>query len=317
MRAVVLEDFGGPETLTVKEIDVPQPGEGEILIKAAYCSVNPVDWKICQGYLKHMFTDWAFPLIPGWDVSGVVEAVGPGVENFAVGDEVMAYCKGTRVQWGTYAEFVCCPANKAAPKPQNLSMAQAAAIPLVSLTSWQIIHDYCKLQAGQVILIHAGAGGVGSIAIQLAKQVGAKVYTTASAENHPYVLELGADVAIDYRKEDFVERMGEMEPDGVDVVLDAVGGEVLMRSYPLVKPGGYIPTIAAAHDKELLQELEINGICLVVRPNGEQLAMIGQLFEEGKLVPPEVHELLLEEASEAHRRSKEGHTRGKIVLKVS
>lgn len=316
MRAVIIDDFGPPENLHISSMPCPQPIEGEIQIEVAYAAVNPVDWKICQGKLKHMFREWAFPLIPGWDVAGRVAGVGSETSGFRVGDEVFAYCRKPICQWGTYAEYVCCPFSSAAFKPKTLTMAQAAAIPLVALTAWQTLFDYCKLSAGMTILVHAGAGGVGSFAIQMAKRIGAYVYTTASRANHEYVKDLGADVAIDYCNDDFVQRMQELEPEGVDVVYDCVGKEVLTRSYPLVKRGGCLPTIAAAHDKAILQERDIQGICLIVRPNGQQLTEIGRLIDDGQLKVPRVEELALEQAEEAHRRSQKGHTVGKLVLKV-
>lgn len=316
MKAVLYREFGSSDKLEFGEMPTPQPVDEQIQIQVSYASVNPVDWKIRQGWLTHMFKQWAFPVIPGWDVSGKVTEVGPGVTDYQIGDEVFAYCKVPFIQWGTYCEVVCCFASSAAPKPKSLSMAQAAAVPLVSLTAWQTLYDYANLQEGQSVLIHAGAGGVGSLAIQLAKLRGAKVYTTASAKNHAYVKSLGADVAIDYQNEDFVVRMRDLEPEGLDVIYDCVGGETLRRSYELVKPGGYIPTVADRQDKEQLEELGIQGICLVVRPNGEQLAEIGTMFDDGRLVAPEIHEYPLEKAAKAQDENKAGHTRGKIVLKV-
>lgn len=316
MRAVIIDDFGPTEQLHLASMPKPEPVEGEVQIATAYASVNPVDWKLYQGKLKHMLRDWAFPLIPGWDVSGIISAVGPEVEKFSVGDPVFACCKKTLCQWGAYADYVCCAESIVAHKPQSLSMAEAAATPLVALTAWQTLFDYCKLKKGDSVLIHAGAGGVGSLAIQLAHWKGARVYTTASAKNHDYVRALGADVAIDYTQEDFVERMKLEEPDGVDIVYDCVGGETLKRSYVLVKPGGYLPTIADAHDKERLKERGIHGICLIVRPNGEQLTEISQLLDAGTLKSPQVQEFSLDQVKEAHKMSQEGHVVGKIVLKV-
>ena len=316
MKAVYYEAFGGVDQLKVGEVATPDPADNEVQIEVAFTSVNPVDWKIREGYLKEVF-DCEFPLIPGWDVSGRVSAIGSKVENFKEGDSVYAYCRKPLVKWGTYAEYVCMEAEHVAPKPKSLSFAQAAAIPLVTLTAWQALFDYAKITDGQSVLIHAGAGGVGSMAIQLAKDAGATVYTTASAGNHEYVAELGANVAIDYISEDFVAKMRELEPEGVDVVFDCAGPDALDRSYDLLKKDGYLLTITSPMDKERVDSLGIQGACIMVRPNGIQLASISQLLDEGTLQAPEVHaHRLFDDYAEATKASQEGHVRGKLVLQV-
>lgn len=313
MKAIAYSDFN--QAIEIEDIPTPIPGAGEIQIQVVYAGVNPVDWKIRQGLLKNHIPH-AFPLIPGWDAAGTISAIGEGVTEFKEGDEVYAYCRKPTIQWGTYAEYVCIEAQYAALKPQSLTFAQAATIPLVGLTSWQSLHDIGHLSASDTILIHAGAGGVGSLAIQLAKEAGAKVYTTASASNHTYVKKLGADVAIDYTKEDFVQSLKRYEPGGVDFVYDCVGGETLEKSYACVKKGGWLVSIVAPPDKEKAQELGIHvGYCFV-RPNGEELRKLADLIDHGKIKAPEIQVFALQEASKAFEQSQGGHTRGKMALKI-
>jgi NADPH2:quinone reductase len=203
-----------------------------------------------------------------------------------------------------------------APMPANLTFAQAAAIPLTALTSWQALFDTGQLKAGQSVLVHAGAGGTGGMAIQLAKHAGAMVLTTASAGNHEYVRSLGADHVIDYQRESFVEVIKARSPDGVDVVYVTVGGDVLRNSYRAVKPGGALVTIVEAPDAEEARRLGIRATFVFVEPNGAQLREITRLIETGRVRPPEITEMTLEEAPRAQELSQAGHVRGKIVLKI-
>jgi NADPH2:quinone reductase len=316
MKAVVINEFGGADKLQFQDIPAPTPEAGEVQIKVAYAGVNPVDWKIREGFLQ----DWlphVFPVTLGWDAAGVVSAVGEDVSSFKVGDPVWAYCRLPTVQHGTYAEYVTVPEHFVAPKPASLELKQAAAIPLVALTAWQALFDFCNLRANQTVLIHAGAGGVGSLAIGFAKQVGAKVITTASAKNHPYVFELGADEAVDYTENNFVQLIRQKHPEGVDVVLDCVGGETLQKSLQLVRPEGSLASIVDTIDAEFGKAKNVKSGFVFVTPNGVQLRSIGELLDRGDVRAPLVEELALEEAAEAQARSQAGHTKGKLVLKVS
>lgn len=315
MKAITFDIFGGLEEIKYQDVKTPEPETAEVQIKIAYAGVNPVDWKIGEGYLRKMVPH-QFPIIPGWDAAGTISSTCKTVTKFQVGDEVFAYCRKPVVQHGTYAEFVCFPAEHVAKKPQSLTMAQAAAIPLVGLTAWQALFDNAKLKSGQTILIHAGAGGVGSIAIGLAKNAGATVFTTASEKNHEYVKELGADVAIDYTKENFVDKMKELQPEGVDVVFDCVGHETLENSFQLVKPGGHIVSIVNLIDREKGEQFGIDTSFVFVRPNGAQLEQIAILLDEGKIHPPKVQEFPFSEAAKALEQVKTEHTRGKIVIRV-
>lgn len=316
MKALTISQFGGVEEAAWKDLPVPQPQSEEVQIKISHAAVNPVDWKICEGYLRKLLPH-AFPLIPGWDASGTISAVGEKVNTFKVGDKVFAYCRKPTVQWGTYAEYVCLEAEHVAPMPKTLDSAQAAAIPLVSLTAWQALFDDARLQKGQTVLIHAGAGGVGSMAVQFAKNAGAKVFTTASANHHDYVKRLGADVAIDYRHKSFVEEVHSHEPDGVDVVFDCVGDDTLEQSYAAVKKGGCLVGIVNRPDQEKCSDYGIRGIFRFVRPDGSELRKIGQLIDEGKVIPPSVEEMPLEKFDKAWEQIKTHHTKGKIVLKIN
>lgn len=316
MRAVVIDGFGGPEKLREMEMPTPWPGPDEVLIRLAATSVNPVDWKIREGLLVTLFPHH-FPLIPGWDAAGTIEALGERVQGFAPGDKVFAYCRKPEVQWGTYAEYVTMRADAVAPMPASLSFVEAACLPLVGLTAWQALFEAASLKAGQTILIHAGAGGVGGLAIQLAKHAGARVLTTASAANHDYVRGLGADHVIDYAREDFVQATRAVAPEGVDVVFATVGGETLQQSYAALRHGGFMVSIVDAPVEAVSAKRKVLQAFVFVSPNGGQLRRIARLIEAGRVRPPAIEELTLGDAAEAQIRSKAGHVRGKIALRIA
>ena len=316
MKALTINKFGGTEETTWSDLPIPDPKQGEVQIRISHAAVNPVDWKICEGYLKKLLPH-SFPLIPGWDASGTITAIGVDVSEFKVGDKVFAYCRKPTVQWGTYAEYICFDAEHVALMPTSLTPAQAASIPLVALTAWQALFDDAKLKENQSILIHAGAGGVGSMALQFAKHAGAKVYTTASANHHDYVKKLGADVVIDYNLHPFEEVIKQHEPDGVDIVYDCVGNDTLEKSYGVVKQGGCLVGIVNRPDSEKCESLGIRGAFTFVRPEGTQLSTIGKLIEKGKVSPPKIKELPFDEYARAWEQIKSHHTEGKIVLKIT
>lgn len=315
MKAIQIDSFGGVEKLILRDIPVPPPEANEVQIHIVYSSVNPVDWKIGQGLLKEKFP-CVFPFIPGWDAAGIVSAVGSKVTAFKKGDEVFAYCRKPIVQWGTYAEYVCVDADAVALKPTNINFAEAAAIPLVGLTAWQSLFDFVKLQKGETVLIHAGAGGVGSFAVQFAKNAGARVITTASAGNHAYVTQLGADVVLDYTKGNLPEEIKRVAPEGIDVIFNTVGGQTIYEDAKWLKKGGRLASIANALTPEEAAQYGIKASYILVRPNGKELAEIAQLVETGKIKPVEIQEFPLEKAADAQKENQKGHTRGKIVLKI-
>jgi len=315
VRAIVIESFGGPEVLRPADVPTPEPAADEVLIEVAYAAVNPVDWKIREGMLAGMFPH-EFPVILGWDAAGTVKGVGKNVTGFRIGDRVYAYCRKPKVRFGTYAEFVTMDHAAVAPMPKNVGFAEAAGIPLAGLTAWQSLFDAAKIKGGHKVLIHAGAGGVGSLAIQFAKHAGAEVLTTAGSANHAYVKSLGADVAIDYKKENFIDAVRKREPGGIDLVYDAVGGEVQRKSYEVLKKGGRLVAIVNPPVDEEARRYGVEASHVFVSPDGEQLRRIGALIESGAVKPPAIQEMRLEDAAEAQRRSQAGHVRGKIVLKV-
>jgi NADPH2:quinone reductase len=315
MKAILMEDFGGAEQLKAGRREIPQPGPGEVQIQIAYTAVNPVDWKIRAGLLQNRLPHH-FPLIPGWDAAGIISTIGQGVTKFKVGDQVFAYCRKPVVEWGTYAEYVCYEAENVAFKPTHLSFAQAAAIPLAGLTAWQALFDTAELKRGETVLIHAGAGGVGSLAIQFAKLAGAYVLTTAREANHAYVKSLGADVAIDYHIHPVDAEVKKKVPEGVDVVFDTIGGQTLADSFAFLKPGGRLVTIVEPPSQELAEHFKVKALYLFVSPNGKELQHIADLLQEGKVKPIKIEEMPLESAGEAQEKNRQRHTPGKIVLKV-
>ena len=315
MRAMLIETFGGPEVMQPSYVHPPEPVDTEVLIEIAYAGVNPVDWKIREGMLSGLFPH-EFPVIPGWDAAGTVKGVGKNVTEFRIGDRVYAYCRKPKVRFGTYAEFVTMDHAAVALMPKNVGFAEAASIPLAGLTAWQSLFDAANLSAGDGVLIRGGAGGVGSLAIQFAKHAGAKVYTTARKANHEYVTSLGADVAIDYAAEDFVDAVRKREPGGIDLVFDAVGGDAQRKCYQVLKRGGMLVSIVDAPDEEMARSFGVKTAYVFVSPDGEQLRRITALVESGAVRAPVIEEMGLRDAAEAQRRSKAGHVRGKIVLKV-
>jgi NADPH:quinone reductase-like Zn-dependent oxidoreductase len=309
MKAVVVHEYGGPEVLKYEDTPKPEPKDKEMLVKVIAAGVNPVDGLIRSGkYAK--FFNTALPLIPGYDIAGVVEKTGVKIDKFKVGDAVYAYIdlkKG-----GGYAEYALVTEKEAAPKPKAAGFAEAAAVPVVALTAWQALVDTAKLSAGQSVLIHGGSGGVGSFAIQFAKLRGAKVIATASTRNQDFLKQLGADVAIDYTKQKFEEVAKD-----VDVVLETVGKDTLARSYGVVKKGGILVSLLGPPDQAELDRHGIRGSALGVEPNSAELAEIGKLIDEKKIKVIVSETFPLAEAAKAQEQADTGHTRGKIVLKVA
>jgi len=318
MKAVYHEDFGPVEVLQYGELPRPAPGRGEVLVRVRAAGVNPVDWKIREGLLKTRLPH-QFPIIPGWDVAGVIAELGPGVGRLHKGDAIYAYARKPVIKDGCYAEYVTLPARQIAPKPESLSFEEAAGVPLAALTAWQALFDAADLRPGQVVLVQAAAGGVGSFAVQLAKHRGAIVIGTARAENHDYVRGLGADYVVDYTATEVGEEVRRWFPRGVDVALDAVGGATQVHTASLVRQGGTLVTILApqAETEAVLKRRGARLAYVFVAPNAAQLRRLTTLVESGRLRVHLAATLPLSEAAEAQRRVQSGHTRGKIVLQVS
>jgi NADPH:quinone reductase-like Zn-dependent oxidoreductase len=307
MNAVRIHRYGGPEVLRYEKAPRPEPGTGEVLIRVHGAGVNPVDWKVREGYARD-FLKHALPLVPGWDVSGVVEAVGPGATRWKPGDEL--FSRPDIARNGAYAEFLVVRESEAARKPQSLDHLQAAAVPLAALTAWQALFDAAGLGPGQTVLIHAAAGGVGHFAVQLAKWKGARVIGTASAGNHAFLRTLGADDTIDYTTTRFEEVVRD-----ADVVLDTMGGDTQQRSWKTLREGGILSTILAPPPEEAIPPEKRLGYTFV-QPNAEQLSEIATLIDAGKVRTVVETVLPLPEARSAQERSQAGHVRGKIVLQV-
>ena len=309
MKAVVIHEYGGPEVLKYEDVPQPEPKQDQLRIHVIAAGVNPVDGMIRSGMFdKEGYR--AFPVILGGDISGVVERVGSNITKFKSGDPVFAYVSLDNS--GGYAQYAVVTEREAAPKPKSLTYVEAAAVPIVALTAWQALIDTAKLKAGQTVLIHGGSGGVGSFAIQIAKAHGAKVIATASTANQELLKQLGADVAIDYTKQNF-----ENVAKDVDVVLDSIGKDTLARSYGVVKKGGIIVSLVARPDPAELAKHGIRGEALSVDPNSDELSEIGKLIDEKKINVIVSQTFPLSEARKAQEQVATGHTRGKIVLKVA
>ena len=264
MKAVCIYAFGGPEVLVYEDAPRPRPGKGEILVRVHAAGINPVDWKIREGHLEEMLHH-TLPLVLGWDVSGVVEALGSGAGRFRVGDEV--FSKPDIARDGAYAEFIVIKESEVALKPKSLDYVHAAALPLAGLTAWQTLFDAGGLSSGQRVLIHGAAGGVGSLAVQLAKWKGAQVIGTASAHNHEFLRKLGVDQVIDYDTERFEDVI---QP--VDVVLDTRGGEIQERSWKVLKRDGILVSIASPPSAEVAKTRGMRQAFVFTQPNAPQLA---------------------------------------------
>lgn len=316
MRAIALNEWGGRDRLELMDLPDPKVGPDTVLIDARAAGVNPVDFKIREGYLAELLPHH-FPLILGWDVAGVVAAVGPAVTGFAAGDEVYSYCRKPSLEEGTYAERVAVQARHVAAKPSSLDFTQAAAVPLAGLTAYQALFDALELQSGESVLIQAAAGGVGSFAVQLAARAGAHVIGTASARNHEHVRELGAAEVIDYTQTDVAEAIRGNHPEGVDAVFDMVGGETLTNGFEMLRDGGRLASIA--QPPALGEEQQQRGLSaryVFVEPRGDQLAELARAIDAGELAVHVEEVLPLERAADAHERLEAGHVRGKLVLSV-
>ena len=308
MRAMATTAWGGPDNLELVTVDRPEPGPGEVLVQVAAAGLNPVDAKVSARGLFLKRGGIEPPVVLGWDVSGTVAAVGEGVATPAVGDEVFGLVNFPQVG-GCYAEFVLAPADQLASKPTSIDHVQAASLPLVTLTAWQGLFDLADLRAGQKLLVHAAAGGVGSVAVQLARWKGATVAGTASTGNQDLLAQLGVDTPIDYTTERFEDRVS-----NIDVVFDGVAGEIRARTWAVMKPGAILVSISGPVPEEESSAHGMRGVSMLVAPNGEQLATIAGLVDAGHLQAIVDHTVGFAEIAAAHETLLSGHGRGKIVL---
>ncbi|MBT2397362.1 NADP-dependent oxidoreductase [Streptomyces sp. ISL-100] len=307
MKAITYRAYGSPDGLEYGDVPSPKLGPDTVLVRVRAASVNPVDWKIQAGYLDSAL-DAVFPVVPGWDVAGVVEQAGVAVTEFAPGDEVIGYVREDFVSRGTFAEYVAAPVRTRARKPANLSFEEAAGLPLAGLTAYQALTRHLKLSEGDTLLVHAAAGGVGSLAVQIARAFGVRVIGTASEHNHEYLRSLGA-IPVTYG-EGLADRVRALAPEGVDAALDLVGGEALKISPELLVPGGRLASIADG------AVLGLGGAYVFVRPDTADLTALTELAERGALSVEVAAVFPLEKAADALRLSMEGHTRGKIAISV-
>jgi NADPH:quinone reductase-like Zn-dependent oxidoreductase len=332
MKAFVLSRYG--KTEPVHAVDVPEPEmrSDDVLVEIHAASVNPVDFKIRNGEAKPLLP-YKMPLVMGSDLAGVVVSCGPNVAGFKPGDEVYARADKDRI--GTFAEMIAVNEKAVAKKPRTLDMVQAAAVPLVGLTAWQALVEMAQVQPGQRVLIHAGSGGVGTIAIQVAKHLGAIVTTTTSTANVEWVKNLGADVVIDYKKDDF-----ETIVHDYDVAFDTLGGETLKKSLPVIKPGGKVISVAGPPEPEFAREYGLNWVVtqairvlsfqirrkakrrqvtysfLFMKPSGSQLSELGSLIDSGAIRPVVDRVFPFQSTQEALAYVEEGHAKGKVVVQI-
>lgn len=309
MKAVVIENYGSKDELKEMEVPNPVPNAHQVVVEVKATSINPIDWKLREGYLQQMMP-WQFPIILGWDVAGVITEVGSEVTDWKVGDEVFARPDTTR--FGTYAEYTLVDDHLLARKPASISWEEAAAVPLAGLTAYQALFTHGNLKKGEKVLIHAGAGGVGIYAIQLAKQAGAYVITTASERNHELLKSLGADEVIDYRNTKFEEVLSD-----IDVVFDTMGGDVQRNSFKVIKKHtGRIISIVSNFDEELVKQYDVTAKNIWLDPNGEQLQEMADLLEQKKIksVVGATFPFSQQGIYDAHALSESHHAVGKIVV---
>jgi NADPH:quinone reductase-like Zn-dependent oxidoreductase len=308
MNAIRMHSYGGPEVLQYEDAPRPQIRKGEVLVRVHAAGVNPLDWKVRAGLLNGSVPH-KLPLIPGWDVSGVVDEVGPGVSRFKKGEEVFAMSDPNRD--GSYADYITVHEAAIARKPKSLFHVHAAATPVAALTAWRSLFDLGHLQSGQRILIHGGSGGVGHFAVQLAKWKGAHVLATASTNNQELLRSLGADETIDYTTQEFEDVAHK-----IDMVLDTIGGATQERSWLVLKKGGVLISLVQPPSQEKANQFGVRGMMCSVQPDGAQLSKIAKFIDSAKLRPTIDRILPLSEARRAHELSQNGHVHGKIVLRV-
>ncbi|MFI1364633.1 NADP-dependent oxidoreductase [Streptomyces griseochromogenes] len=309
MRAISQDVLGDPEALKEVQVERPTPGPNEVLVRVRAAGVNPTDWKhrATGGFLGEP------PFVLGWDVSGEVAETGVGVAAFRPGDEVfgmLPYPFGH----GSHAEYVIAPARALVPKPASVDHIQAAALPLVSLTAWQALTEHAGLRPGQRVLVHAAAGGVGHVAVQIAKALGAYVIGTASAGKHGFLREIGVDETIDYRSTDFTEAVRD-----VDVVLDTLGDETSVRSLRVLRPGGVVVSILPIGSQDFHEEAErlgVRALRMLVDADRSGMRAVADLVEQGKLRATIAGAFPLADAAKAHELGDTGRTTGKLVLLV-
>ncbi len=307
MKAVQINKYGGSEVVEInKNEPKPTASRGQLLVEVYAAGVNPIDWKIREGYIPLQF-----PATLGGDFSGVIAEVGEGISKYKKGDEVYGYASILGGGSGSFAEFVSADAKVMALKPKNITHVEAGALPLTGVSAWQALVDHMGLSRGKKILIHGGAGGIGSIAIQLAKHLGVYVVTTVSAKDMQYVKEQGADEAIDYKNQSFEDLVH-----NYDAVFDTVGGETYVRSFKVLRKGGIIVSMLEQPPSDLIKQYGVNAIGQLTQVNSERLSKLAELVDK-RVIKVHVDKTFpLEQAGEALAYLQSGHPRGKVVLKM-
>jgi NADPH:quinone reductase-like Zn-dependent oxidoreductase len=306
MKAYRLHDFAGDSGLRLDEVPKPKAKPGEVVVEVKASGVNPVDWKIAAGYLQGMLNH-TLPITLGCEVSGLVADVGSDVSGWALGEQVFGYL--SLVRCGGFAEYAVALSSELAKKPRTVSHVEAAAIPVAALTSWQAMVEHAGLSQGQTVLIHGASGGVGSIGVQLAKAIGAKVVGTASGANEAFVRGLGVDTFVDYRSTRFEDVVR-----GVDVVFDTIGGDTQTRSFHVLKPGGFLVSITESPDPELGKARGIRTGFTGVQPSGAQLTRFAEWIAAKNVRPEIAATYPLARLMDAFQHSQTGRTRGKLVI---
>ncbi|MGR3741900.1 NADP-dependent oxidoreductase [Companilactobacillus sp. DQM5] len=312
MNAVVINNYGDENNLELTKLPIPKISDNQVLIQTKATSINPIDWKLREGYLKQMF-DWTFPIILGWDISGVITKIGANVTDWHVGDAVFA--RPATTKQGTYAEYVAVDANLLAHKPDNISFEEAAAVPLAGETAYQALITHGKLKKGESVLIQAGSGGVGTYAIQIAKSLGAHVTTTTSSKHFELVKELGADEIIDYKKEKISDKLT-----NIDLVIDTIGGKTQEESFDILNrdSGRQISIVGKSKNTDnIIKNSNIKFQDIWLQPSGNDLQKIAALMKDGKVksVIDTIIEFSRDGLVKAHKLSATNHSAGKIVIK--
>ncbi|WP_173918474.1 NADP-dependent oxidoreductase [Halobacillus sp. Marseille-Q1614] len=310
MKAIVIEQYGGSDQLKEKDMPIPEIEESQVLVELYATSINPIDWKLREGYLQEKL-DFEFPIILGWDAAGIVKKTGSKVSKFKEGDRVFSRPELSRL--GTYAEYAAIDEHVLTHLPEEISYEQAAAVPLAGLTARQCLVDAAGIEEGDKVLVHAGSGGVGHYAIQIAKSFGAYVAATASGKNQDWVEKLGVDRFINYKEENFEEVL-----DDFDIVLDTLGGDIQEKSYKVLREGGRMVSIVQPPEQETADKHGVKGEFVWLEPDGEKLAQLANLMIKGELTSKieNTYPLSEEGLRKAHEVSESHHAAGKIVIKI-
>lgn len=313
MRAITYHEFGDTSQLQLEAIPKPEPAEGEILVKIKASGINPVDYKLLRGGGKGRY-EFTFPVIPGWECSGVVETRGHAARRFDLEDEVMAYTRRPVIGAGTYAEYIALPESYFTHAPATVSFEESAGLPLAGLTAYQGLIEKGHLREGKTVLILGASGGVGHFAVQIAKDTGAEVIGVAGIQNQDFIKDLGADMTIDYNNGDVAEQVSGHYSKGVDLIFDCVGGEALKQAQYAIRKGGYIVSVAGNADEDLLNERNAGFQKFLVEPDSRQLEWLAGLVNTNNLKTYVSQVYNLSEAAEAMDQIATGHTKGKHVI---